>query len=624
MRWRILFLSAAVCCGVFATSARAQVKIPEEYEKTVKATQVIGALGADLFGESTSFYTGATTFSTVDVSLPGNSGLPVEIRRSFAVQSRATVARGQVLGREGSFGEWDLDIPYLHGIFILNRGWQVMGGATGASDRRCSLSDGSDPQPPNHEEGWEPHEYWYGNSLHMPGAGDQEMLFIDPGAPSPPTDGKTYVWVTHDRWYFSCLPDTANGIAGDAFLAVDPQGNRYYFDWFVKRITDGVKRPGTPANMTQPSEEPADGSETPADDQAPSETPAPTDGVAEPSTVPVPGWIVLPREQVRIYPTKIEDRFGNSVTYTYDATKPWRLLSIVANDGRSLTLSYNTSGQITSVTDGTRTWTYIYGDGLTEVRLPDQSKWLIDFSDVREAYTFPDTVTNQQCEKSGARASQNLYVGTITHPSGAVGEFQFRSLTHGRSYVPKRCVPGTPEPPTYADHADVPYLFNTVALLQKKITGPGIVSPSIWTYTYGTPNNSWLENCSGGCTSSKTVEVNGPTGDWTRYTFGNRYKYNEGKLLKVEKGNGPTSILSTETTTYQYDATGMAYRATIGQSWVARGDNMAEYLLPVVQRTHLQQGRTFTWEVASSGCSPYLRCFDAYARPTKVVKSSAP
>ena len=605
---------------VGAQPALAQVTIPEEYGKTVQTRQVVGALGSDLFGDTTSFYTGATSFSIVDVSLPGNNALPVEIRRSFSAESRDGMLRNQLLGRDGSFAEWELDIPYLHGIFSFLGGWQVGGGTP--SNMRCSLAGGVDAEPPEYPA-WIPSDYWHGNSLHLPGGGEQEILLIDSASSAPkPTDGKTYVWLTNGQWYFSCLPATANGIAGDAFLAVDPQGSRYYFNWIVKRQTSEIRRPGSSGGTAAASTSSPAGSESKVSGTSAGNAQGTASDPQESSVQsPVePGQTLsLGRSEVRIFPTKIEDRIGNYVTYTYDSANPWRLLSIVASDGRSLTLSYNTSGQISSVTDGTRTWTYIYGNGLTEVRLPDQTKWLIDFSNLRTAYTTP-AAGSLHCEGSGASTLQYTYTGTMTHPSGAVGEFKFKSLTHGRSYVPKRCIPPESSPSTYS-HADVPFLFNTVAITEKKISGPGMSSPSIWTYTYGPPNNSWLENCGGGCTSTKTVEVVGP-GEWTRYTFGNRYKYNEGKLLTTETGSGPLSILQTQSTTYLMATSGQAYPDHLGWSLYSRGDHMAEWHFPAIQRTTVQQGRSFTWQVAT-GCA-YGYCFDQFARPTKVIKSSAP
>ena len=53
--------------------------------------------------------------------------------------------------------------------------------------------------------------------------------------PSKPTDGRTYYWVTKDQWDFSALPETANGVPGGGFLALAPDGTRYWFDQVVVR-----------------------------------------------------------------------------------------------------------------------------------------------------------------------------------------------------------------------------------------------------------------------------------------------------------------------------------------------------------------------------------------------------
>jgi hypothetical protein len=107
-------------CAVVAP-AWGQVTIPQEYGKTIKSAEAIGALGPDLFGDQTNFYTGATTFVATDVSLPGNNALPVAIGRRLEVASREpNVAPG-----DGMFGDWDLDIPHLQGVFPESKGWQV-------------------------------------------------------------------------------------------------------------------------------------------------------------------------------------------------------------------------------------------------------------------------------------------------------------------------------------------------------------------------------------------------------------------------------------------------------------------------------------------------------------------
>lgn len=592
---------------LLATSlpASAQVTIPQEYEKTVQATQVVGALGTDLFGENISFYTGATSFTALDASLPGNNGLPMEIRRRFVVESRDLSDRNRLLTRDGGFADWELDLPHLHGVFAYGKGWQVDGTTTAARNLRCLAGDTFPPEPPLVEGSpggfWAAAEYWQGNHLHMPTGGDQEMLLIHTSTSPRPNDGKTYLWLTNNLWTFSCLSNTANGVAGDAFLATAPDGTRYWFNWFAKReVSIITKTVGAPIDMFARAD-------SPSARQLLRES-------AGTTAAPVGSGSALMREEVHVFPTRVEDRFGNYITYTYDAEKPWRLLSMVASDGRALTLAYDAAGHISTITDGARTWTYIYGNGLTEVRLPDQSRWLIDFANLRNAYTLSDTSGGLMCEKSGAAVyGQPFYTGTIVHPSGARGEFSFQSRIHGRSYVPKVCVmPDGIGGST--NYARTPFLFSTIGITQKKIEGPGIASPYIWTYSFGTPNNSWEENCGAGCVATKTAEVTGPD-NWIRYTFGNRYRQNEGRLMKTESGTGPTNILQVEETVYQTDSTGQPYPEYVGMSLYTRGDYMATRWAPVRVRTITRQGMKFTHTANN---------YDQYARAVNVTKSSAP
>ncbi len=594
--------TGAIAIGCVSFAAAAQVTIPEEYGKTVKTAEVVAALGEDLFGDATSLYTGATTFTATDVSLPGNNALPVSIGRRFVVQSRVAGERNDLLSRDGGFADWELDIPHLHGVFAKGKGWQVDGWNEAGKDLRCALSQANTAEAPEAQGkpfgGWEGFTYWSGNSLYVPGIGDQEMLTVDAAAnPHMPKDGKHYRWVTNNQWYFSCLSNTANGVAGDAFLAVAPDGTRYHFDWFVTQfapwITRNVEEGGGTGDRAVP--------------RAPVSTNA----------------SVLDREEVRILPTKIVDRFGNTVTYTYDPANPRRLTRIAASDGRALTVTWS-GARISAVSDGTRTWRYVYGNGLTEVLLPDQSKWRIDFANLREAYTSPAARNAElRCSQQTASTSQNAYTGTLTHPSGAVGEFAFGSQMHGRSYVDKQC-PSTPGSNVEGVVSLQPFYFEVVGLTSKTISGPGLTTAQ-WTYVFGPVNRSWAQNCAANaCPETKVLEVTGP-GDYRRYTFGNRHRVSEGKLLTTEVGTGPSNILRAEVNTYQLDPTGQAYPAIIGRSPYPRSDQTATKHTPLWKRVITQQGHAFTWEVAKTcGASGKALCFDVFARPTSVVRSSAP
>ena len=95
----------------------------------------------------------------------------------------------------------------------------------------------------------------------------------------------------------------------------------------------------------------------------------------------------------RYYVTKITDKHGNwiSINYFTSQTNGALINSVTTNDGRTLTYAYTIPDQygfiqLASITDGSRTWTYSYIDGvamgmpvgtylLSKVTLPDNSAW---------------------------------------------------------------------------------------------------------------------------------------------------------------------------------------------------------------------------------------------------------
>lgn len=611
-------LVALLTCAVIAP-ATAQVTIPQEYGKTIKTAEAVGALGSDLFGDQTNFYTGATTFTATDVSIPGNNSLPVSIGRRLVVASRDI----EVDPGDGMFADWDLDIPHIRGVFPYYEGWQVENyspsGGWGDTNNRCSAGGLREAVTTEGLTGgvWAGPDYWQGYTMYVPGAGDQDLLAVNTGTnPHIPQDGKTYRWVTAQEWYVSCLSTTANGYPGEGFLVVSPDGTRYTFNWFATRPASTItKAMGTGATLA------AEGTSTDSstEDSATSEADT-TESTETVEMAPVAEGTVLQRVEVWALPTRVEDRFGNAVTYTYDVQHPWRLTKIESTDGRLLTIGYNTAGRISSVNAGSRTWTYVYGSALTEVHLPDESKWLLSVGSLRKARTLPEgnSTVKAYCQRAAGDLTQPVYAGTITHPSGAVGTFSFQSKVHGRSYVPKTCI--KPDPYGPADHAKIPYLFDAVGLTQKTISGPGLPMAT-WTYAYSTPAPSWLEDCTATCVATKAVEVSGPA-DFTRYTFSTRYEHSEGKLLRVERGSGSASLLETVDTTYLADPTGQPYPAMIGRNPFERADNTAERHVPVIKRVTTRQGQVFKWEVSADCGTSTALCLDHRARPTKVIKSS--
>ena len=365
------------------------VDIQEEYRHKIDAARGIVPLGDNLFGDSINDYTGAVQFSVTDISLPGNNSLPVALARRFNVND----VRGRMpkpRSRGGMFRDWDVDIPHLHGVFAQSTGWQ----AGNTPYLRCAQPNLAQAAPPS-IGGFEPDDYWHGNHLYVPGHGDDEILHLDGASTSKPADGLTYRWVTKGRWYFSCL-SMAGG--GEAFLAHAPDGTKYWFNHFSSRVTSAARK----------------------------------------------GTSVVPRAETWIMPTRVEDRFGNWVTYTYSTVEPSNIVSISASDGRQITLTYDYpdgQGFVRSASDGSNTWTYEYVDGiiggrLTDVVLPDNSKWAYDFSTFHEDHADQ---SGSGCGRAPGFIYSADFPATVTHPSGAIGNFTFNYKVHGRSYTPQSC-----------------------------------------------------------------------------------------------------------------------------------------------------------------------------------------
>jgi YD repeat-containing protein len=348
---------------VLDSGAEPAVDPASEYGRLVRSPSATGALDSGLLGESVDFYTGQTDFVTTDVSLPLNFGIPMAIGRRYHVDNRS----GGVL--QGTFGDWDLEIPHIEGIVANSVGWV----ASGAGYNECS--DFSSPPDAtvtttvgtkNYKTTLPASEYAIGYSVVVPGKGRHELLLRSATNRNVPDgDFANYPVVTHDWWAVTCanLYDHYTGQPDESFRVTSPDGVTYDFGYFTSRPYPSYQRQA---------------------DAAPSGTLA-----------------VLPRTQVFMLPYTVTDRFGNWVKYTYQ-TDPrvlgnHILTGITSSDGHTITITYNTSGLISVIEDNLlnqgRQWKYTYTSGaLTKVTLPDGSYWSIDFANLNNAswsYTNP-------------------------------------------------------------------------------------------------------------------------------------------------------------------------------------------------------------------------------------------
>ncbi|NID17237.1 RHS repeat domain-containing protein [Luteibacter yeojuensis] len=587
----------ACVLGMMTTAVTAQsVSIESEWKKLLRVNEDIQPLGPDAFGESISTYDGSLSFRQVDLEAKGN-GLPIIVERTIHARPvGGPNAYVFELAAQG-FTDWDMTVPQLETLSAETRFTDEDGHDESFwyfidEPQRCTRFYGAGtidvPTKPG-EDGvmWTPNQWWHGIQLKIPGAGAQDVLQRDPGNNNVPqmtrADGSAmpFTAVTRQNWALGC--ENTAGV-GETFVAVAPDGTRYWLDRLSWRPT---------------------------------------------STLAHPGGGALKRRVVTLQASRAEDRFGRRLSYSYDANN--RLTSITADDGRSVTFTYaqwqHSSGlfpvgeRITTVTQhaatGDRTWTYTYGGTadepvLASVTLPNSSSW--SFSNMKALATGqsaqPDKlrVDYEGCVYT-AGGTPVSDVATLTHPSGLTGTFTLTSVVRGRSNVPRRCILDRG-----VNIIQIPHAYVSSAISQKHYTGAGV--DQLWSFTYSPANASWNTDCTSGCTNTVWTQETDPDGSRVVHTFSNQWGSTE-TLLKREDtypvgGVNPTRSEITE------------YAAATAGPWPSRlGDNLqglmnhdqTEMLSPVSKRTLLQDGDTYQWQVASGS-------FDVFARPLTVNRGT--
>jgi YD repeat-containing protein len=574
---RFFFLS--IIAFALPSASAQQTSTYAEQSKLIRAPHAVTTLGTDLFGDKVNLYTGGLEFIQTDVSLPGTSGLPVSVGRHLT--------SGQTLPYNALFGRWDLEIPHLHGVFSATPN-SVLGWSSGSGAGRCSAFGPPAPVRSSSGASWNGTEFWNGSFIYVPGVGDQEILRRNAGYTQAPTANAalTFPLVTRNNWSIRCLPGMAAGNSGpgEAFVAVSPDGTQYQFDWLVSRPLLPIEK----SNMSAVSR----GTAAP---------PPVTDAVSGNS---------MARAEVWILPTQITDRFGNTVTYTYDTNSPWQLKTIVGNDAsgdpRTITLTYQTPGGssnlVSAVSDGTRTWTYGYsGADLATVTQPDGAAWQL--SAITPLLADISYSGEGSCEDPGGLNAFQL-TGSMTHPSGARGEFTLTPTRHGRAGVTENCI--TIDPIEATAYPNYPKLFDTNALTSKTISGPGL-STMTWITSYAPAVSSWGP-CNG-CTAATQVLVTDPAEDKLRYTFGTLFRETEGQLQQTDVLENNDSVLRTTTLRYAEPVT------PYGVSDQRRGDGeFAARVFETDRKVISQQGVDFTWQANS---------FNSFAQPLQVTRSSS-
>lgn len=559
-------LATLLMCGVVPSSSAQTVTPDQEYSRYLTAAQTITPVTE--FGDQVSLRDGGLSFRQVDVELPG-TGPTIRIVRTFRVADRA----GRIKDTSGnSMGEWELALPRLKTLTNASRttsgfygpyGWQVSEG----SDARCTQINGPGTVTRSKVDPVEPETWWAGYQL-VEDSGEEENVLAHSPAPSQPT----HVARTKGNWLIACLSSTSNGQPGEAFLAIAPDGTRYWLDYLVYKTAPSVSG-------------------------------------------------LLARNYGSMLVTRVEDRFGNWVTYHYSAGI---LDAIDASDGRHVSLT-NNGYNITSVTvasaSGNRTWQYGYTTedrlgALTSVVLPDGASWQFSLDSLFYIGIPPQSSGNCYGTAQNDGLTGTPHTGGITAPSGATATYSVRVLHIGRSYVSKVCW----SPDGANTYAEIPKDSWAFAITSKTVSGAGLPQAT-WTYNYSPGNSSWNSDCGSGCVSTVWTDVTEPDGTRHRSIFGNKfdgaenllqrtetYAAQSGVLIQAKDISYAISPLIESNSPYPWRSVGFDF--TPRSNWA-----VSERWTPMLSTMIAQDGVTF---------SSHINGYDTYARPTSVTKSSAP
>lgn len=585
-------LSGILLLVLAALPLHAQVAPYEEYGKNLRAAQEVTPLKSDLFGDKVSLYNGATEFDVTDIDLPGNSSLPVRFGRRLMIDDRRlpTGHLGGFGDALGPLGGWDIEVPYIDGVFTAENGWMVIGPNQSATDARCSVVATPYTQVPAGSHNQEPaYLIWDGNQLHIPGEVDEELF--QNAAPKLPavSDGKTYPWVTKSFYRATCVSGITVGASGEAFIVVSPSGMRYTFNRYLVHAMSSILY----------------------------QAPNPRGGTFKNGA---------DRSHIFLLATRVEDRFGNWVNYTYNSAV--QLTSIRASDGREIDVTW-TGGVVTSAAAGSRTWHYAYGlnGTLSSVTKPDGSAWTyaIVSGSLKTIRAKPDREPPPQyhCQIDPEPNTGSL-VYRITSPSGAQGTFSFEYQRHFHSRVPLTCT-GAKSNTNYPQEFD---FFDNYTLQSKQITGAGLATQK-WTYAYGSKNGGYM-TASGSynffadpyippssepLVPPRVVTVTDPSGV-TKYSFGVNYGVDEGRLFQTEIDTlGGTAVkVSANAYFSESDIPNQPFPGSVGKMVQPNFKHpMGNRIRPVVATATVQAGDTYT---------RLNLAFDAFAQPTQVKRYS--
>ncbi|MEL1265383.1 hypothetical protein [Pseudoxanthomonas putridarboris] len=554
----------------------------------------VQAFGSDGFGDEVNPLTGDLRFTQVDLELKG-VGPDISIIRTFSSNE------GRQRNWHGSyfFGDWNLEVPRVvtHAREITappnqvqEAQWQVSGTNPHA---RCSNYD----LPPEDPLG----RWWNGveiRGVSSEGTFGTERLPLlkrggNPISPSMTIDGvaMTFPMVTTSLWMVACLPSITNG-PGEGFLAVSPSGTIYWFNYMVKVYSEKYSPPYSPQNYPYP--------------QGYTSAQYWPDGAR--------------RVQLALMPSRIRDRFGNEISFTYSNN---RLQAISSSDGRSISITTETDHRAITVTSDNpaarRVWRYYTGhipgtvsSGLLRVVRPDGTYWqfsLGHFTRMCDAriWQAPSWDPIKICQD----ASGGVFFerqGTVKAPSGAVATYVVQGWPMAYTVDPAI------EPYDYVESEFYEPVYPTTYSVRSKMVD-NLGSISEWRYSYN-------QFCPGASRPANTVsfDVTNPDGSIDVHFVDNTWRgphtgQIKKKLLGATCAGNSYSAFREEITSWVPIDQPNPWPSPFGLvNYQHVGKKAYEYLSPMRSRVINQNGASFHF---------VNEVHDQYGNPTQVKKYSS-
>ncbi|MCP4990327.1 MAG: RHS repeat protein, partial [Colwellia sp.] len=496
-----LLLTATNATAVEGGFLASDIKLNDDFVNRHNPQLDISPHSSNFLGEQLDLASGLLSFSRVDGNLLGNFTLEVAYRTSYAIDKPSHLG-------------WVEDVPRIENIVLssvepaawLNSNSSFCSGKQSHGDWFAEYwSNASDDYVIKHLDA---NRRVPGLKLVVPGKVNTKLLYNG----GEVHDLEKSKYVTKENWIVSCYVTEGR----EGFKATSPEGDSYFFsNYHVKH------------HAINPETKYVD---------------------------------VLNTTKYKIYKSllveRIEDKFGNSVSYAYD--NHGRITSITASDGRLLTLEHKTWDHKV-LTANNRTWVYNkLATGEYTVTEPDNRVWSYDI--FQNEGKVPSQYDDEYCPTYIVPRNSM----TVTHPDGITGTFTFDFNQFGRVNL----IHNYPIRVEDMDGLPTNYCTMNFTLTRKELAGAGL-APLVWQYEYSNNEGANRNNIPGISSNPldtdlqgdlpdnidpflfKSTKVTNPGLDSITYYI-NRDSYStfENKTEAIEYKDKTGNVLLTEKTTF--------------------------------------------------------------------------